>query len=156
MSTAPGSRNDNDNDHEHTDQPKDHMMNPLPPTSATMPFRVEPATPVPDDAVSPDAEPDLTQTQALPHLSVPPTGSAYPHDPALDLGRVTVRTGPRPGTVMLGLLALLVAAFAVVRNTTSVRLDFANDGPVIVAGIGVLLLIVGLTGVLLGRRHHRD
>lgn len=127
-----------------TDAAKETAMNRMPPTDPTMPFRVEPATPVPDDAVNPDA----------PSGESRPGPASHPA-PSYPAPLVTVHTGPRPGTVMLGLLALLVAAFVVVRNATSLHLDLAKDGPMIVAGVGGLLLLVGLTGVLLGLRRRR-
>ena len=65
---------------------------------------------------------------------------------------VTVQKGPRPGTVLLGLLTLVVAGYVLLTNLTGAQVDLARMGPTLVGALGVLLLVVGLTGVLLGRR----
>ena len=125
-------------------------MNLAPPSDPTMPFRVEPAAPVPDDAYNPDAADAGHWGQpAAPPSSAPQARQPPVPTPAL----VTVRTGPRPGTVLLGLLSILVAAFVVVRQTTDLTPNLGQLAPAIIAAVGVLLLLVGLTGVLLGRRH---
>jgi hypothetical protein len=67
-------------------------------------------------------------------------------------GLVTVRTGPRPGAIMLGLLCLLVAAFTMVRQTTHWRFDLSLVGPISFGALGTLLLLVGLVGLLTRRR----
>ncbi|MDN5798196.1 MAG: hypothetical protein L0H79_20955, partial [Intrasporangium sp.] len=65
---------------------------------------------------------------------------------------VTIQKGPRPGTVLLGLITLVVAGYVLVTNLTGAQVDLARTGPSLVGGLGVLLLIVGVTGVVLGRR----
>ena len=141
--------------------PQEPTMDVAPETDPTMPFRVEPAIPVPDDAVNPDA--GETQTLPAPQWESPvaPPPSTQPAwtQPASTFsqgapGLVSVRTGPRPGTIVLGLLSLIVAALVLVRNLTGLQLDLAVNGPIIVAVIGGLLVVVGLFGVALGRRHH--
>jgi len=119
--------------------------------SAT-PFRVEPVTPVPDDAVAEGA--------GLPHLP-PPTASApdpsWPAptvpapQPAPRPALVTVRKGPRPGSIMLGLLTMLVAAYILVANLTNADLSFRMVGPSMIGAFGGMLLLVGLAGVVAGR-----
>ncbi|HET8594171.1 MAG TPA: hypothetical protein VFM07_02920 [Intrasporangium sp.] len=108
------------------------------------PFRIEPDTPVPEDAVAWQAS-----TPATP----PPDPATRRPDPErYRPPLVTVQKGPRPGTVMLGLLAMVVAAYVLVVNLTGAQVDLARMGPSLVGGVGVLLLLIGLTGVLLGRR----
>ena len=81
----------------------------VPAASAQSPFRVEPASPVPDDATSERVDPSA----AAPAPSPGPTWHGHQHS----YGRgpqshhrqqgsanVTVRKGPRPGDVVLGLL----------------------------------------------------
>jgi hypothetical protein len=111
---------------------------------AATPFRVEPATPVPDDAV--------TEGSALPHLP-PPTAQPYPayQEPAPRPALVTVRKGPRPGSIMLGLLSMLVAAYVLVANLTDADLSFRLVGPTMIGAFGGMLLLVGLAGVVAGR-----
>ena len=124
-------------------------------TPQATPFRVEPSTPVPDDVTRPD--------EGLPHLPPP----SYSHDeqdqasagyPApTPSGRptggplVTVRQVPRPGTIVLGLLAMLVSAYVLVGDLTDADLSFRLVGPPLVGAFGGVLLLVGLAGVVAGR-----
>lgn len=108
------------------------------------PFRVEPATPVPDDAVT-------TQPTA-PVGPPPPDPASRRPDPVAHRPLVTVQKGPRPGTVLLGLLALVVAGYVIVTNVTGAQVDLARTGPSLVGALGILLLLVGIAGVVLGRR----
>ncbi|WP_028785705.1 hypothetical protein [Terracoccus sp. 273MFTsu3.1] len=121
---------------------------------ASTPFRVEPATPVPDDAVAAGAR--------LPHLPPPTTSAPDPSWPAPTVptpapqpaprpALVTVRKGPRPGSIMLGLLTMLVAAYILVANLTDADLSFRMVGPSMVGAFGGMLLLVGLAGVVAGR-----
>ncbi len=127
------------------------------------PFRVEPATPVPDDAVSPDDG----DTRALPSLQVPPAASStqpgapilQPSPPASARGQglVTVRRGPLPMTIMLGLLSLIVAGYVLVTNLMGADFDMRVAGPAMFGTFGGLLLVVGLVGVIAGGRgRNRD
>ena len=121
---------------------------------AATPFRVEPATPVPDDAVAEGAR--------LPHLPPPTTSAPDPSwpapvvptpapQPAPRPALVTVRKGPRPGSIMLGLLTMLVAAYVLVANLTDADLSFRMVGPSMIGAFGGMLLLVGLAGVVAGR-----
>lgn len=118
---------------------------------AQAPFRVAPARPVPDDAVRAGSE--------LPHLpqpAAPPSGpSAAPSwsapEPAPRPALVTVNKGPRPATVMLGLLTVLVAAYLLLANLTHVDLGFSFTGPAVIGAFGGMLLLVGIAGVVAGR-----
>ena len=112
----------------------------------TIPFKVEPATPVPDDAVRPDTE------LAPP----PPPVPAAQHHPAPQQqqapGLVTVRRGPLPMTIMLGLLSLIVAGYVLTRNIFGADLDLSVAGPTMFGVLGGLLLLVGLIGVVASGR----
>ena len=112
------------------------------------PFLVEPASPVPDDAVS-DAE-------HLPHM--PPAGTpdpSWPSPAAVEQtprpALVTVRKGPRPGSIMFGLLTIIVSAYIVLSNLSDADLSFRLVGPPMIGAFGGMLLLVGLAGVLAGR-----
>lgn len=119
------------------------------------PFRVEPSAPVPDDVVT-----DASQLPHLPPPSLPdPTQSgswpapvnaqqAY-QDPRPAL--VTVRKGPRPGSIMFGLLTMIVAGWLLAANLTNADLTFRLVGPPLIGAFGGMLLIVGLAGVVAGR-----
>jgi hypothetical protein len=117
------------------------------------PFRVEPATPVPDDVTSePVGHPVDTSDTAghLPHLP-PPQPWSHGTAPQPTYALVTARKGPRPGAVVLGLLAMLVAAYVIVVNVSDASLEFRIVGPALIGALGGLLLLVGLAGVLIGR-----
>ena len=64
---------------------------------------------------------------------------------------VTVRKGPRPGSIMLGLLSMLVAAYVLVANLTDADLSVRMVGPMMIGALGGMLLLVGLAGVVAGR-----
>lgn len=119
----------------------------------TTPRQVSPERPVPEDAVT-DRD---TADETLTIEPQPPAATWSPADvptagPAASYsGLVTVRTGPRPGAIMLGLLCLLVAGYTMARQLTEWRLDIATAGPVTIGALGVVLLLAGLAG-LLGRR----
>jgi len=131
------------------------------------PFRVEPATPVPDDVTrdTPDETPrDLSH---LPPPSVDPVdpagsqpapwsggcagGHPWGHASHRGHAHVTVRQGPRPGAVVLGLLSMLVAAYVIAVNVSGASLEVRLVGPALIGALGGLLLLVGLAGVLIGR-----
>jgi hypothetical protein len=123
---------------------------------AATPFRVEPASPVPDDVTTEPAG-DLGETpQQAPsnpsHLP-PPAPQAWGAPPVAHptSARVTVRKGPRPGAVVLGLLAMLVSAYVIAVNVSDASLEFRIVGPALIGALGGLLLLVGLAGVLIGR-----
>ena len=71
--------------------------------------------------------------------------------PQRTYAHVTVRKGPRPGAVVLGLLAMLVSAYVIVVNVSDASLEFRIVGPALIGALGGLLLLVGLAGVLIGR-----
>lgn len=79
----------------------------------------------------------------------PPPATAAAPAPG---GLVTVRTGPRPGAILLGLLCLLVAGYTTARQTMDWRLDLNLVGPVSIGVLGTLLLLVGLIGLVSRRR----
>lgn len=110
--------------------------------SPTAPLRVEPATVVPDDRISGDemhaqrsARPDSTDWMGAPRRPL-----------------VTVARGPRPVTVLFGLVSIMVAAYVLVVNLGGAAPDLGAHLPAIVGVAGGLLLVVGLVGLVLGRR----
>ncbi|GAA2473023.1 hypothetical protein [Terrabacter carboxydivorans] len=117
---------------------------------ASTPFRVEPATPVPDDAIAAGARlPHVAPPEAQP---VPPVQQAQPApQPAPRPALVTVNKGPRPATIMLGLLSVLMAAYVLVANLTDAHLSVRMIGPTMIGAFGGMLLLVGIAGVVAGR-----
>jgi len=124
---------------------------------AASPFRVQPASPVPDDAVAEGARlPHLPPLGSQPDPSWPapvlPQAAPQPApQPAPRPVLVTVRKGPRPGSIMLGLLSMLVAAYVLVANLTDADLSVRMVGPMMIGALGGMLLLVGLAGVVAGR-----
>ena len=122
------------------------------PTSS--PFKVEPSAPVPDDVVT-----DASQLPHLPPPSMPdpslpghwstPAGTPQTYEPRPAL--VTVRKGPRPGSIMFGLLTMIVAGWLLAANLSDADLTFRFFGPPMIGAFGGMLLIVGLAGVVAGR-----
>ncbi|WP_076259649.1 hypothetical protein [Intrasporangium flavum] len=107
------------------------------------PFRVEASTSVPDDTTHGE---DAT---LLPPPVWPPV--AAPVAQTYEGPGVTVRRGPRPGTVMFGLLAMIVAAYVLVANLTDADVSIRLVGPPLIGAFGGMLLLVGIAGVLAGR-----
>jgi hypothetical protein len=128
------------------------------PPTAALPSQPAPASPAepatsPAETVTSMAEP--LSSPAEPLVSPAPwpadrsAGAGVVRPPG---GLVTVRTGPRPGAIMLGLLCLLVAAYTMIRQTTEWRFDLSLVGPISIGAFGTLLLLVGLVGLLSRRR----
>jgi hypothetical protein len=133
------------------------------------PFRVEPATPVPDDVTGDPTDETARDLSHLPPPSVDPIdpsgsgaqpapwsggcagGHPWGHASHRGHAHVTVRKGPRPGAVVLGLLSMLVAAYVIAVNVSGASLEVRLVGPVLIGALGGLLLLVGLAGVLVGR-----
>lgn len=101
----------------------------------------------------PSPTPEVHETPAAPEAAplVPVTPPAAPVASA-PRALVTVRTGPRPGAILLGLLCLLVAGYTTARQTMDWRLDLNLVGPVSIGVLGTLLLLVGLIGLVSRRR----
>lgn len=135
----------------------------------SIPRQVTPDGPVPEDRVTePETSDDTLMIEQQPTTAQPVPAAATtlptlptpeparpaatePTEPAAPGGLVTVRTGPRPGAIVLGLLCLLVSAYTISRQTTDWRLDLSLAGPVSIGAIGTLLLLTGIVG-LVGRR----
>lgn len=62
--------------------------------------------------------------------------------------QATTRRGPHGATIVLGLLALAVAALSIARETTGFQVNWSLAGPGALAGAGGLLLLFGLLGLL--------
>ena len=104
------------------------------------PYRVEPSTPVPDDRVAPEP---LRQATSQPFT---------PEEAESRRPLVTVAKGPRPGTVLFGLISIVVAAYVLIDNLGGSDLDLRQNLPAALGAVGALLLLVGLVGVVASRR----
>ncbi len=116
------------------------------PADPAVPYRVEPSAPVPDDVTSGPEQAPLPSPAWPPAAEPVPQTYAGPPAPG-----VTVRRGPRPGTVMFGLLAVIVAAYVLVANLTNADLSIRLVGPPLIGAFGGMLLLVGIAGVVAGR-----
>ncbi len=112
----------------------------LPQQSA--PYRVEPSTPVPDDRVAPEPLPSTSRPSRQQRMQ-----EAENRRPL-----VTVSKGPRPGTVLFGLISIVVAAYVLIDNLGGSDLDVRQNLPAALGSVGALLLLVGLVGVVASRR----
>jgi hypothetical protein len=126
-----------------------------PATPGQTPFKVEPSTPVPDDAVHPTDEPSPANLQMMPPPPAQPA-AAPQWAPPRSSGLVTVRRGPLPMTIMLGLLSIIVAGFVLVTNLAGADFNMRALGPMMFGSFGGLLLIVGLIGIIAGGRGRDD
>ena len=59
--------------------------------------------------------------------------------------------GPNAAPVVLGLVALVLAALIILNETTNLRVDWSRLGPGAIVGIGALLVVLGAIGLV--RRH---
>ena len=129
------------------------------PVEAGDPTQALPSTGEPQDApaapTAPVSEAADTQRYAEP---VTPAGAATPAvAPAAPATTAPERPrGPHAAAILLGVLAIAVAALAILRETTDLTVNWSQLGPgsVIVAGLLLLLIgVVGLTRRERGREH---
>ena len=59
--------------------------------------------------------------------------------------------GPNAAAVVLGLVAMLLAALIIAHETMGWRIDWSQLGPGAIVGIGLLLVVLGVIGLV--RRH---
>lgn len=76
----------------------------------------------------------------------------YPIDPdeahrLAELEATTQPRGPYAPAIVVGLLGLLCAASVLLRELAVMSIDLVAQGPWIVVGVGVLLLLVGAVGI---------
>ncbi|MTB71928.1 hypothetical protein GGG17_08080 [Arsenicicoccus sp. MKL-02] len=55
--------------------------------------------------------------------------------------------GPYAPAIVVGLLGLLCAASVLLRELAVITIDLVTQGPWIVVGVGVILLLVGAVGI---------
>jgi hypothetical protein len=59
--------------------------------------------------------------------------------------------GPNAAPLVLGLVALAIAALIIANETTGLRVDWSRLGPGAIVGVGALLVVLGAIGLV--RRH---
>jgi hypothetical protein len=84
--------------------------------------------------------------------NTPATASSPDHGPIQDRVSAPARpNGPNTAPVVLGLVALALAALIIVHETMGLRVDWSRLGPAAIVGIGLLLVVLGVIGLV--RRH---
>lgn len=111
---------------------KDTVSAPEPSPSAPAP----PPMPAPATASLPATTPTASLPGTTPTAPLPATAAA-PARPK----------GPNSGAVVLGLVALVLAAGIIATETMSVRVDWVALGPGAIVGVGVLLVVLGAVGL---------
>jgi hypothetical protein len=82
----------------------------------------------------------------------PATASSPEGDPIQDrVGAPARPKGPNTAPVVLGLVALVLAALIIAHETLGWRVDWSQLGPGAIVGIGLLLVVLGAIGLV--RRH---
>jgi hypothetical protein len=111
-------------------------------------------------------EPNTPATQAFPqgepvHVN-PIQDSPTRHDPIQNdpnqndpnqnvVSAPTRPKGPNATPVVLGLVALALAALIIATETMNLRVDWSRLGPGAIVGVGALLVVLGAIGLV--RRH---
>jgi hypothetical protein len=106
-------------------------------------------------------EPNTPATQAFPqgepgHVN-PIQDSPTRHDPIQNdpnqnvVSAPTRPKGPNAAPVVLGLVALALAALIIATETMNLRVDWSRLGPGAIVGVGALLVVLGAIGLV--RRH---
>jgi hypothetical protein len=84
--------------------------------------------------------------------NTPATASSPEDHPIQDRAAVPARPmGPNAAPVVLGLVALVLAALIIAHETMGLRVDWSQLGPGAIVGIGLLLVVLGAVGLV--RRH---
>jgi hypothetical protein len=105
-------------------------------------------------------EDNTSATQAFPQgdpaQGSPIQDSSIEHKPNLDnpnqsVGKLTRPKGPNAAPIVLGLVALALAALIIATETMDVRVDWSGLGPGAIVGVGALLVVLGAIGLV--RRH---
>lgn len=76
-----------------------------------------------------------------------------PDNPNQGVGKLTRPKGPNAAPIVLGLVALALAALIIVTETMDVRVDWSGLGPGAIVGVGALLVVLGAIGLF---RRHED
>lgn len=74
------------------------------------------------------------------------------HEPQNGPQSPPYRTGLSVGTVLLGLLAIALAAYTVAEQLTDIAIDWNRFGPFSALAAGLVLVLLGLWGMTSNRR----
>ena len=128
-------------------------------SSRTDPTRALEMEPAPSELQGPEAAPAapgatswVVPPQDSPQDVPPPAPSSVPWareagSGAVATAPVTRARGPHAGSMVLGLVCLVLAGLVIAREVNGFRVDWAVFGPGAIAGIGVLVLALGVLGL---------
>jgi multisubunit Na+/H+ antiporter MnhG subunit len=68
-----------------------------------------------------------------------------------DVGTSTRPKGPNAPTIVLGLVALVLGALIIAKETMNLHIDWSGLGPGAIVAIGFVLVVIGAIGLV--RRH---
>ena len=95
---------------------------------------------------------DVNPVQDSPTQNDPKRSDPKQSDPKHNpVGKPARPHGPNAAPVVLGLVALALAALIILNETTDLRVDWSRLGPGVIVGIGALLVVLGAIGLV--RRH---
>jgi hypothetical protein len=84
--------------------------------------------------------------------NAPVTPSSPDDNPIQDKVAAPTRPqGPNASAIVVGLVAMVLAALIIAHETMGLRVDWSRLGPGAIVGIGALLVVFGATGLV--RRH---
>ena len=108
-------------------------------------------------------EPNTPATQAFPQgdpvavnpiQDIPTQHDPIQHDPNRNdpnqdvVNKPARPKGPNAAPVVLGLVALALAAVIILNETTGLRVDWSRLGPGAMVGIGALFVVLGIVGLV--------
>jgi hypothetical protein len=107
-----------------------------------------------DNAPATQAFPQGDPVQDTPIQDTPIQHRPNPDSPHQGVGKLTRPEGPNAAPIVLGLVALAIAALIIVTETMDVHVDWSRLGPGAIVGVGALLVVLGAIGLF--RRHDGD
>ena len=103
-------------------------------------------------------EPSTPETQPFPYgdpadvspiQDIPTQHDSNQHDPNQDgVSKPARPKGPNAAPVVLGLVALVMAALIIANETMGLRVDWARLGPGGIVGVGLVLVVLGAVGLV--------
>ena len=103
----------------------------------------------------PEKDDSIDDTKVQDSVSTPQTGLSTPQTgvstPQTGLSKPVRPKGPNVSAIVLGLVALVLAAAIIASETLDLQVDWSRLGPGAIVGIGVLFVVLGAIGLV--RRH---
>ena len=96
----------------------------------------------------PEKDNSIDDTKVQDGVSTPQTGVSTPQT---GVSKPVRPKGPNVSAIVLGLVALVLAAAIIASETLDLQVDWSRLGPGAIVGIGVLFVVLGAIGLV--RRH---